>query len=218
MKRAVGLVALILVLGILAVWWLANSRPQLRQGMPLLPAGVSPPLVTGATGPVLANGPAPAPVEASPAFRAFLEKDSKLLNSTHVDTAAAEARENAQAASMGNAEISYARELALNEKANGNERVLAVDLLARVGFPRAAPALEDLITNGMNSARAQPHTVEEISNVQAKSFAIMAVDSIASRAAKDPSARDELVRLGSQAKDSTIQKYILGKIRSLPPL
>ncbi|MGZ3650042.1 MAG: hypothetical protein ACXVB9_05360 [Bdellovibrionota bacterium] len=219
MKRALELAAVILVIWIVIAWWIRpDVSPVLKPTVGGPPPGVLAAPKAPPTDPGKLPAPAPSAESASAAFTAFLATDAKLLDSTHVDSAAAEEREKAQAASMGPAEIAYARELALNDKANGNQRVLAVDLLARVGFPRAAPALEDLITKGMNSARAQPHTVDEISNTQAKAFAIMAVDSIAAHAVKDPAARDELVRLGGQAKDSTIQKYIQGKIRSLPPL
>ena len=155
---------------------------------------------------------------ASPRFLQFLKTEALELNSTHIDLSAAEERLKKEADSMGAPEIAYAKALALNSAGNANQRVLAVALLAKASYSLALPALTEIITRASNSSRAEPHTVEEIQNTQAKAFAIMAVDSLAERAVKDRSAREELERLGRQAADSTVQKYIQERIRGLPPI
>ena len=229
MKRALLLVAVFIIcLGIaLALFW--------RRGAPVSPfytaspSAVLPPVgatgaksgspgLPGATANSAGSAPPRAAPDVSPVFLTFLNTDAKLLESTHVDSAAAEAREQRQADAMLAPEIHYARELALSRQAPANQRILAVDLLTRANFKLALPALTDLITRGMNSARAEPHSVDELSNTQAKAFAVMAVDKLVAEALHDPSAREELIRMSSLAKDSTIQKYIADKIRTLPPL
>jgi hypothetical protein len=52
--------------------------------------------------------------------------------------------------------------------------------------------------------------------VQQKSFALMAVDALAGCATHDPTARDELIRWGSLARDSTLRKMITERVKGLP--
>jgi hypothetical protein len=217
MKRAALLSIVIIVIGLAA--YLLTVKPA----APPAPSAVSPQAaiaVAPAAPPAPAtkmNVPPPAP-NVSPAFTAFLLQDSKQLESMNVDSVEAEKRENETAAKMGEPEVSYARELALTSQAPANQRILAVDLLGRAPSRLTGQALDDIITKGMNSARAEPHTVEELSNVQAKAFAVMAVDAIADKAATEPAERAHLQMLFAQATDSTIKRHIAERIRSLPPL
>jgi hypothetical protein len=216
MKRAALLCVVIFVTAV-AVYLLKGRHPEnlspssVLQVAPSAPASRSGALITKTA------VPTPAP-NVAPYFTQFLAEDSQLLESMHVNAAAAEARENEIAAKMGEAEVAYARELALAPQAPANRRILAVDLLGRAPSRLTGPALDDIITRGMNSARAEPHSIEELSNVQAKSFALMAIDAIAEKAIHDPGERAHLHQLDAGAKDSTIKKYIEERIRSLPRL
>jgi hypothetical protein len=217
MKRAALLSIVILVIALLV--YLVRVKPADPVPPPAVSAAptVAPPPATTQAAAVKMNIPPPAP-NVSPAFTSFLLRDSKQLESMSVDSVAAEKSENETAAQMGAPEVNYARELALTAQAPANQRILAVDLLGRAPSRLTGQALDDIITKGMNSARAEPHTVEELSNVQAKAFAVMAVDAIADRAVSDPAERTHLQSLFAQATDSTIKKHIAERIRTLPPL
>jgi hypothetical protein len=164
---------------------------------------------------------------ASPSFLAYLADDAKELSATRVNVAAAEERTRRQVAAMGPAEARYAHALVLSNAAPANQRILAAYTLGEVlrtqpkgspGYGAALEAAREIVTRPSSSARAEPHTMAEVQNAQAKSLALMNVDALADRAAKDPAAREELARWAAQAKDPAIQKYIQGRLRGLPPL
>ncbi len=151
----------------------------------------------------------------SPAFSGFIATEAASLSSPHLHAAAAEARVASQAAGMGEAEIEFARDLALAPEAAGNQRVLAVYILT-AGGKKTWAALKDIALAPTSSNRAEPHSMEELNNTRSKAFSIMAVDALADQAAKNAEAREELARWESEAKDSTIRSYIQKKLKDLP--
>lgn len=211
MKR-VALISIAIFAALLAVYLFTS-----RAGSPVAPFAVSPPVAPYPAAAKKVVAPTPAPNVAAK-FTRFLAEESKQLESMHVDAAAMEARENEIAGEMGEPEVNYARELALSREAPANQRILAMDLLGRASSRLTGPALDEIITRGMNSARAEPHTVDELSNVQAKSFALMGVDAIADKAVHDRGERDHLERLAASATDTTIKKHIEERLHDLPPI
>jgi hypothetical protein len=144
-----------------------------------------------------------------------------------VDAAAADLRMQQMLATLGPSELRYAADVVVSRTGPANERVLGAYAVSqslcrlppRSEARRAAfDAAEKIVTQEFTSARAGAHTAEEVENAQAKAFGVMNVDALAECAARDAEARDELIRLGSLAKDSTIQKEILDRVRKLPPL
>ncbi len=213
MKRVIPVLAVVLVLGAFAFTWWSKSHTE---PAPVTVPNAAPTGTATATA-ALPKTAVPPPPNLSPEFSTFLVEEARSLDSTKVDAQAAEARVLQEAERMGETEIRYARDLVLSAESPANLRVMAIYALTKAGS-KASRVLKEIALPPTNSARAEPHTLAEHQNVQAKSFALMAIDALAEQAKTDPALRDELVRLASSARDSTIQQYIEQKIRELPPL
>jgi len=159
----------------------------------------------------------PSPTGVAPSFISYLQTEAEKLNAPKVNAELAEQEIAAQAASMGENEIRYARDLALGPQNPANQRILSAFLLGAAGA-KGRQACRDLILMTTNSARAQPHSVDELKNTQAKSISGMCVDALAEQALRDPSAREELQRIASEVKDETLKKLVQQKLRELPSL
>lgn len=161
--------------------------------------------------------PTPAPEGVSAAFVSFLAAESKSIESPQIDADLAQQRMEQNAAAMGEKEIQYARDLVAGPQNPANQRIVAASMLGLAG-EKAWGAAREIVVPEFESKRAEPHSVDEVKNSQAKALALMLVDALAEQAVKSQKARDELQRWAKEAKDSTVQKHIAKKIRELPAL
>lgn len=218
-KRLLLILAIVAVVSAgLLLWRYKNLADE--QGVPPGTLDATPPAPAGDTPPPASSSgipPVPSPAGVSPAFISFIQKEALTLNSTNVNMEAAEKNVTAQAASMGESEIRYARDLALGPENPANQRILAAYLLGRTGA-KGRSALRDLILVTTNSARAEHGSIDEVKNAQAKAISLMSTDDLAEQAKKDPAAREELRRIIAEAKDSTIKKHAQRKLAELPQL
>lgn len=197
-----------------AVFFLRVKEKQTEPSPLAVPAAVSDSV---APGPAKISSPNVSAKGVKPEFLQFIASEAPGLSSTRTDAEAAERRVKAEAAAMGEPELNYARDLALQNEAPANDRILAVYLLANSrrssGQLLALLRPIDLLDN-----RAEPHSVKEMKNAQTKAFALMAIDALVERAATDANVRAELQREEARQKDPFFQRYIHQKLAGLPPL
>jgi|GEM_PF-5785804 len=219
MKRLIPLLAFLVVLSSALLYWRTQNlakESDISPGMldstaPVPDPGTSlPPPAPSAGIP-----PVPSPSGVSPNFVNYLQTEAKSLNNPSLNTGAAEKGIAEQAAAMGENEIRYARDLALGPQNPANQRILATFLLGATGA-KGRSALRDLILMNHSSDRAAPDSLDEMKNTQQKAMSMMAIDSLAEQALKDPSAKAELQRLAGEVKDETLKKHIQQKLRGLP--
>jgi hypothetical protein len=211
MKRITLAVAAILI--ILVVLFLFRDHPRLEPLVAplqkLAPSVASSPASAPSLAPAL-----PPPPGAKPGFVEFMGRESIALDSTNLDTEAAERRALDQAEAMGPLEIQYSRDIVLSE-GSANQRVLALYLLTLAG-PKAAGALREIVLAPLPDGRVKADSEEEHRLMQEKAQRVTAIDALADQAKKDPAARDSLLRLADEVRDQGLRAYILKKIQSLP--
>ena len=161
--------------------------------------------------------PAPPAEKVAPTFVSFLSAEATSMDSPRIDADLAQKRMEEQAARMGEHELRYARDLVLGGQYPANQRIVAAAVLGLAG-EKGWEAGRAAVVPPFESGRAEPHSLDEVKNTQAKALAIMLVDSLAEQARTNPRARDELARWGKEAKDSTVQKHIARRLKELPPL
>ncbi len=216
MKRFLPLLIAVLVLAAGLLIWRYHKETS-DSNLLSDPQNAAPP--TREPGPISATTPSPGltvpPESVSPAFVSFLQSESRNLDSPKIDAELAQRRMEEQARAMGDEEIRFARDLVLNEQNPANQRIVAASLIGMTG-ERGWSAAADIALRSFASERAEPHSVDEVRNSQAKAMALMEVDSLAEEAAKNPKAREELLRWASAAKDPTVRNYLQKKVRDLP--
>ncbi len=209
---------LVLILAGLAFWYGRENRGDtsaLVIGSPSPPG--SPASLSGGPTPKK-NAPAlPSTEKLAPAFVSAFQAEARAVDSPRVDPVAAEARVLEMLSQMGEEEVLYAKNLVLAPEAPANQKLFAAYLIAK-GGEKTQRAAAELVTQTFQSDRAEPDTVEEHKNVQAKSYALIAVYEKAKEAETSSAAREELVRWARDAKDSTLKKEIESALRRLPKL
>lgn len=161
-------------------------------------------------------GPVPAPPaeNVTPTFVSFLAAEATSMDSPRIDADLAQKRMEEQAAKMGEHELRYARDLVLGAQYPANQRIVAAAVIGLAG-EKGWEAGRQAVTPAFESQRAEPHSIDEVKNTQAKALAIMLVDALAEQAKTNANAREELARWGKEAKDSTVQKHIARRLREI---
>lgn len=214
MRKAVLVVALVLVAGGLALWLWQKAPLVAHEGV-LLPSSDRP---WGGAEP--SGGASPLAPQAvatvSPAFLQFVAQEARALDGTTVDTASAEKRLQAQADAMSLGEVEHLKELALGKANPANQKILGVHLLGKAGL-KAWPALLEILKAPVAQEAPPQHSVEEVRWMQERALREMSLEALLEQASRDPRALELLREAVEKISDPSFAARVRKKLQDLEP-
>lgn len=150
-------------------------------------------------------------------FVNWLQSEANLVNSTSVDQKEKEKELQQRAQNLDGKQVAYLKKKSLAGGTPQTQRILSIYMLT-LGGEAAQKALIDVASQTEIDGPAEPHSVKEITDNQARSVAFMAIDAIA-ESSKSVSLRiDELQQIIGRASDSSVKNYAQRKQDELKSL
>ncbi len=211
-KKILAALALCLALAGAAFLWRSKLNPQNQDS----PANTATTNTTTPAAPAGRPTAAPPPPGVSASFVTFLLAEAPLLEKK-TDAEEAQKRMEQQAQIMSEADLNFAKDVALSDKSSAAERIIAVYLLSLAG-PRAYKILLEHASAPFTAPpNPEPHSADEIKNSQEKALRAIAIDALLEQATTQEK-RDDLSKLATETREPWLRSYIEKGLKALSPL
>ena len=149
-------------------------------------------------------------------LKAWVEQDSKSMNSANHNTESVAVRLKAQARTLLPEQLPVLSQMATDTNFPANSRVLSAYVLTLTELPQTIENMKDLASKALPDFGAiLPHSEAELRRGQELALRYMQVDEIAERAKTNADARNNLILLTKNAESEEVRAYALRKLKSL---
>jgi hypothetical protein len=118
-------------------------------------------------------------------------------------------------AELDAAKLKQLLQTVLNPFASAGARIYSIYLMSEAGAVAQNHVATFLSQPLPNYGESRPHTEAETRNSQERAMRVMAIDGLAARAAKDPSALATLENSAAHISDPIVRRYAERKIREI---
>jgi len=148
-------------------------------------------------------------------FRDWIREQSKLLEAPGVNEQQSQEQVAKVAASLTTSQSRELLNTVRDPRASAGEKILSTYILVEGGGRSQGELFELIATPLENKEPVAAHSEEEAKGIREKSLRIMAIDGLASRAAKEPLLREAFAKQIPDIEDPYVRAYARDKLNHL---